>query len=100
MYLKEFSERDYARKIVLKNKASKDTLVHEIMARDVITVKPTDNLDYCMELMSTKESDIYRFLKTTRFWGHFDRGCSEIYHRNSKQFSIWILIYSGKNHNK
>jgi predicted transcriptional regulator len=28
------------------------------MARDVITVKPTDNLDYCMELMSTKESDI------------------------------------------
>jgi CBS domain-containing protein len=48
------SERDYARKIVLKNKASKDTFVHEIMARDVITVKPTDNLDYCMELMSTK----------------------------------------------
>jgi predicted transcriptional regulator len=25
------------------------------MARDVITVKPTDNLDYCMELMSTKD---------------------------------------------
>jgi CBS domain-containing protein len=48
------SERDYARKIVLKNKASKDTFVHEIMARDVITVKLTDNLDYCMELMSTK----------------------------------------------
>jgi CBS domain-containing protein len=48
------SERDYARKIVLKNKASKDTLVHEIMERDVTTVKSTDNLDYCMELMSTK----------------------------------------------
>jgi CBS domain-containing protein len=48
------SERDYARKIVLKNKASKDTLVHEIMERDVITVKPTDDLDYCMELMSSK----------------------------------------------
>lgn len=48
------SERDYARKIVLKNKASKDTLVSEIMERDVITVKLTDNLDYCMELMSTK----------------------------------------------
>lgn len=48
------SERDYARKIVLKNKASKDTLVHEIMARDVITVNPTDSLDYCMELMSAK----------------------------------------------
>ncbi|MGO4820405.1 MULTISPECIES: CBS domain-containing protein [unclassified Flavobacterium] len=48
------SERDYARKIVLKNKASKDTLVHEIMERDVITVKPTDDLDYCMGLMSSK----------------------------------------------
>lgn len=48
------SERDYARKIVLKDKSSKKTLVHEIMERDLITVKPSDNLDYCMELMSTK----------------------------------------------
>jgi CBS domain-containing protein len=48
------SERDYARKIVFKNKASKDILVREIMARDFITVKPTDNLDYCVELMGTK----------------------------------------------
>ncbi len=48
------SERDYARKIVLKDKASRETLVHEIMERDLITVKPTDNLDYCMELMTTK----------------------------------------------
>lgn len=48
------SERDYARKIVLKNKASKDTFVHEIMEPNVITVKPTDNLDYCMEIMSTR----------------------------------------------
>ncbi|MBE0391650.1 CBS domain-containing protein [Flavobacterium sp. PL002] len=48
------SERDYARKIVLKNKASKDTFVHEIMERNLITVKLTDDLDYCMELMSTK----------------------------------------------
>lgn len=48
------SERDYARKIVLKNKASKDTFVYEIMETNLITVSPTDNLDYCMELMSTK----------------------------------------------
>ena len=50
-----FSERDYARKIVLKDKSSKETLVHEIMASNVITVKPNDNLDYCMELMYTKK---------------------------------------------
>ncbi|WP_369766108.1 CBS domain-containing protein [Flavobacterium sp. WC2429] len=48
------SERDYARKIVLKNKASKDTFVHEIMEKDVITVKPTDDLDFCMGIMSKR----------------------------------------------
>jgi len=49
------SERDYARKIALKDKSSKGTFVHEIMANKVITVKPSDNLDYCMELMYTKK---------------------------------------------
>ena len=48
------TERDYARKIVLKNKSSKKTLVHEIMDRNVITVKPSDNIDYCMGLMTSK----------------------------------------------
>ena len=48
------SERDYARKIVLKDKSSKKTLVHEIMEKDLATVSLTDTIDYCMELMSTK----------------------------------------------
>ena len=48
------SERDYARKIVLKAKSSKKAFVHEIMETDVVSVKPSDNIDYCMELMSTK----------------------------------------------
>ena len=48
------SERDYARKIVLKDKSSKKTHVNEIMEKEFFTVKPSDNLDYCMELMSTK----------------------------------------------
>jgi CBS domain-containing protein len=48
------SERDYARKIVLKDKSSKKTVVSDIMEKEIVTVKPSDNLDYCMELMSTK----------------------------------------------
>ena len=48
------SERDYARKIVLKAKYSKKAFVHEIMETDVVTVSPSDNLEFCMELMSTK----------------------------------------------
>jgi CBS domain-containing protein len=48
------SERDYARKIVLKDKSSKETFVHEIMESTVFTVTLADDLDACMELMSTK----------------------------------------------
>ncbi|AWG20351.1 histidine kinase [Flavobacterium faecale] len=48
------SERDYARKIVLKDKTSKDTLVKDIMGTGIITVAPTDTIDYCMNLMSGK----------------------------------------------
>lgn len=48
------SERDYARKIVLKDKSSKETFVYEIMESNVFTVKLSDNLEDCMELMSEK----------------------------------------------
>ena len=47
-----FSERDYARKIVLEGKASHDTPVNEIMTKSVITVQRADSLEKCMELMS------------------------------------------------
>jgi CBS domain-containing protein len=46
------SERDYARKIILKGKTSYETLVEEIMTENPITVKPEDNIEKCMELMS------------------------------------------------
>lgn len=47
-----FSERDYARKIILKGKASHDTLVDEIMTANVITVTSADSVEKCMTLMS------------------------------------------------
>lgn len=49
-----FSERDYARKVVLLNRTSQDTLVKDIMTATVITVSPTDSIDDCMEKMSSK----------------------------------------------
>lgn len=48
------SERDYARKVVLKGKLSRETLVKEIMTQQVITVTPEDTIEKCMELMSEK----------------------------------------------
>ena len=49
------SERDYARKIILKGKTSHDTLVAEIMTENPITVSSGDNIDACMSRMSEKK---------------------------------------------
>ena len=48
------SERDYARKIILKGKASYDTLVSEIMTENPFTVQPEDKIETCMSIMSDK----------------------------------------------
>lgn len=49
------SERDYARKIILKGKASHDTPVKEIMTENPFTIDPEDKLDACMAMMSDKK---------------------------------------------
>ena len=49
-----FSERDYARKVVLVNRTSRETLISEIMTANVITISPSDTIDHCMEQMSEK----------------------------------------------
>jgi CBS domain-containing protein len=46
------SERDYARKIILKGKTSFDTQVNDIMTESPITVGQQDSIDTCMALMS------------------------------------------------
>ncbi len=50
-----FSERDYTRKIALAGKASKNTLVKDIMTADVQTVSPQTRTRACMALMSQKK---------------------------------------------
>ncbi len=53
-YLGLMTERDYSRKIVLKERSSTDTLVSEIMSTDLPHVKTSDTIEYCMQLMSDK----------------------------------------------
>ena len=49
-----FSERDYARKVILFGKSSKETLVQEIMTDKVVCVRPDQTVDQCMALMTDK----------------------------------------------
>jgi CBS domain-containing protein len=48
------SERDYARQVILKGKASKDTPVREIMTTSVVCVHPEQTIEECMALMTDK----------------------------------------------
>lgn len=49
-----FSERDYARKIILFGKSSRETSVGEIMTAKVVCVRPEQMVDECMALMTQK----------------------------------------------
>jgi CBS domain-containing protein len=48
------SERDYARKVILKDKSSMDTPVKEIMTSKVISLNPEQSIQECMALMTDK----------------------------------------------
>jgi CBS domain-containing protein len=49
-----FTERDYARKLILKGKSSKDTLIGEIMTENPVTVSPDNSIEDCMKTMTNR----------------------------------------------
>jgi CBS domain-containing protein len=48
------SERDYARKVILLGKSSQDIAVREIMTEKVVTIQPTQTVEDCMALMTSR----------------------------------------------
>lgn len=62
-----FSERDYARKVILHGKSSRETLVREIMSDKVAYVTPDHSIEQCMALMSDKH---FRHLPVLDSEGH------------------------------
>ncbi|MEJ2884559.1 CBS domain-containing protein [Pedobacter sp. GR22-6] len=49
-----FTERDYARKIILYGKSSAETSITEVMTPDPITVLPADSIEHCMSIMTDR----------------------------------------------
>ncbi len=46
-----FTERDYARQVEVKGKTAKDTIVSDVMTKQIVMIKPETNLQDCAELM-------------------------------------------------
>ena len=49
-----FTERDYARKLILKGKSSKNTNVSDLMTRNILYVESKNTVEDCMKLMTAK----------------------------------------------
>ncbi len=49
-----FTERDYARKLILKGKSSKETPIRDLMTANPIAVSPQTSIEDCMQIMSDK----------------------------------------------
>ena len=50
-----FTERDYARKLILKGKSSKDTPISDLMTRNPFTITPETSIEDCMDLMTGRK---------------------------------------------
>jgi len=69
-----FTERDYARKLILKGKSSKETKIKELMTANPIAVSPQNTIEECMEIMSDKHIRHLPVLEGTKVLGMISIG--------------------------
>jgi CBS domain-containing protein len=69
-----FSERDYARKLALKGKDSRNTLVGEVMVKELTSVTPEDKVEDCMRFMTDKRIRHLPVLKDGKLVGMISIG--------------------------
>ncbi len=83
------SERDYARKIILQGKTSKDTKVREIMTTTVYTVHPDQTIDECMDIMTHRHIRHLPVVENDRLMGIISIGdvVNDIIHRQRQTIS-------------
>jgi CBS domain-containing protein len=83
-----FTERDYARKIILKGRSSRDTHVKDIMTERPLFVSPDTSIDACMQLMSSKFIRHLPVLDNDQLVGVISIGDVVKYIINEKDFII------------
>jgi CBS domain-containing protein len=64
-----FTERDYARKIILNGRSSKSTRVEEVMTADLITASSNDSIEHCMQIMTSKHIRHLPVIEETKLSG-------------------------------
>lgn len=86
-----FSERDYARKVVLHGKASQETTVREIMTAPVVSIPPDWSVDQCMALMTDRHIRHLPVMEDGRLIGIISIGDVVSTFVDDQQFTISTL---------
>lgn len=64
-----FTERDYMKKIILQNKASKTTMIKEIMTTNPVCITPSDSVDNAMSIMTKQHCRHLPIIEETKIIG-------------------------------
>jgi CBS domain-containing protein len=87
------SERDYARKVILVGKSSKETMVKEIMSSNVIYITPDRSPEECLALMTNKRIRHLPVLDNGKLTGFISIGDVVKAVLDEKEFTIDQLVH-------